>query len=72
MHNSSFLLTNLSSFENDSRKEGFEWLVEPAIRERSINRRHVYTERDLSIAGMYIQSRQHLTRTTLRVAAMHE
>ena len=33
----------------------------PAIRERSINRRHVYTqqrERGLSIAGMYIHSRE--------------
>ena len=31
---------------------------EMAIRERSINRRHVYAiwERDLSIAGMYIRS----------------
>ena len=39
-------------------------LVPAIIRERSINRRHVYTkqtalERDLSIAGMYTQSRQH-------------
>ena len=28
--------------------------------ERSINRRHVYTKQGRSIAGMYIQSRQHL------------
>ena len=43
--------------------------LQSSFRERSINRRHVYTkqtasERDLSIAGMYIQSRQHHFRGT--------
>ena len=34
-------------------------ILHKAERERSINRRHVYTKQgDLSIAGMYIQSRQ--------------
>ena len=43
------------------------WVRVPAIRERSINRRHVYTERerDLSIAGMYIHSRRHIPRTVV-------